>query len=106
MAGWHKKKIEEVLEAKNIDSNINSPELSYIAESVTGNSNIKDMSPGEMRFLYYKIRSLPRFDVRTKLPVFDIKPYTKAQFIRAYSAVQESGKTDLDSIKKAAAFFA
>lgn len=49
MAGWHKK-IEEVLEAKNIDSNINSPELSYIAESVTGNSNIKDMSPGEMRF--------------------------------------------------------
>ena len=98
------KKIEEVLEAKNIDSNINSPELSYIAESVTGNSNIKDMSPGEMRFLYYKIRSLPRFDVRTKLPVFDIKPYTKAQFIRAYSAVQESGKTDLDSIKKAAAF--
>jgi len=83
--------LENILEAKNITSPIDSPELKYLAESFAGvkpGTNLSQMTEGEFKLFAQKIRSLPRFDSPTKLPVFKLKPYTGYQFKKAVEVLQ------------------
>ena len=48
------------------------------------------MSDGEFKMFAQKMRSLPRFDSPTVLPVFKLKPYTGDQFRRAVAALKEN----------------
>ena len=104
--------LQNVLDAKNITSPIDSPELKYLAERFAGvapDTNLSQMTEGEFKLFAQKLRSLPRFDSPTKLPVFKLKPYTGYQFKKAVETLQrdpnasavtvaeESGITDLDS---------
>ena len=100
------KELQRLLDAKNISSSIESPEMSRIADVVTGNPNIEDMTAGEMRMLYQRIRSLPRFDVKTQLPNFKPKIYSRQQFQSALRGVQNTGNTDLEFIKQSAGILA
>ena len=93
--------INRVLESKNIASDANSPEVAVIAKAAVGKSSVKRMTAGERRLLYQRLRSMPRFDVLTKLPVFKPKPYTRDQFAMAAKIVEESGDSSLEAISAA-----
>ena len=90
--------INRVLQTKNIASEANSPEVKAIARSAVGISFVEGMNPGERRLLYQRLRSMPRFDTLTKLPVFRAKPYTRDQFVTASMMVEESGDSSLEAI--------
>jgi len=83
--------LENILDAKNITSPIDSPELKYLAERFAGvkpRTNLSQMTEGEFKLFAQKLRSLPRFDSPTKLPVFKLKPYTGYQFKKAVEVLQ------------------
>jgi len=83
--------LENILDAKNITSPIDSPELKYLAERFAGvklGTNLSQMTEGEFKLFAQKLRSLPRFDSPTKLPVFKLKPYTGYQFKKAVEVLQ------------------
>jgi hypothetical protein len=85
--------MEQLLKAKNITSKVGSPEIKYLAGRILGKKTIKsvnDLSLAESRLLYQKLRSLPRFDKPTKLPVFKLPKYTGAQFRSAVKFAQET----------------
>lgn len=86
--------IVALLRAKNIASDINSPEVRSIAEAITGHkargkTTIADMSGGERALLYQKLRSLPAFEKPTKLPNFTPRPYTPGQYRVAKQTTME-----------------
>ena len=83
--------LKNILDAKNITSPIDSPELKYLAERFAGvkpGTNLSQMTEGEFKLFAQKLRSLPRFDSPTKLPVFKLKPYTGYQFKKAVEVLQ------------------
>ena len=85
--------LQNILDAKNIISPIDSPELQYLAERFAGvapGTPLSQMSDGEFKMFAQKMRSLPRFDSPTVLPVFKLKPYTGDQFRRAVAALKEN----------------
>ena len=93
--------MQSLLEAKNITSKVGSPEVKYLASRILGKKTIKsinDLSVAEARLLYQRLRSLPRFDKPTKLPVLKLPKYTAAQFRAAVKLKQENpnhGQGDL-----------
>jgi hypothetical protein len=93
--------IKELLAAKNVSSDINSPEVSRIALLATGKSDIGLMNGAERSILYQKIRSMPKFSVPVKLPLFDTPAYTREQFVAAARRIQQTGDNSLASISEA-----
>jgi SAM-dependent methyltransferase len=87
------KQIKKLLQSKNILSDINSPEIRVIAESVTGKKATKaagtpvtDMSAGEKALLYHKLRALPGLEKPGTLPVYGLRPYNTLQYAAAKNA--------------------
>jgi len=74
--------IESILEFKNISSDINSPEIRYIASLATGKrkAKIPEMSDIDRRLVYNTLRNLPKFQKPTRIPFFAPKPYSPAQY--------------------------
>ena len=93
-----KDRIRKALDTKNISSNINSPEIKYLAEAFTGDRNIKDMSAAQRRHFYYSILSLPQLDSSTRLPDFKPRLYSREQFADATRVVQETGDGTIGNI--------
>ena len=101
-------KIEVVIDAlkkNNITNDIGSPEVRALAENftgvkATGNKRISDMNQGELKALVSGIRSLPRFDVPTKIPLFKHNRYTSDQFGAALEFVKQNDNdiTNLEGI--------
>ena len=93
--------LKRLLRAKNIDNTLNDPEFKQLAELLAGvkigNRRVTDLRPGEIKVLYQKLRSLPRFNVPTKLPSFKLKSYTRNQFQIANKLIQ-SGVVDPEAI--------
>lgn len=88
---------DALLNEKNIEDSTDSDAFKRIVEVVTGKKAsdskvIENLSSGERQLLYTKIASLPRFDVKTSLPVFAYKPYSRKQFNTAVSTAKEAGK--------------
>jgi len=91
-----RKEFEALLRAKNISSDINSPEIRKLAQIFSGrklrrDELLDDLSPEEQRLTYHKIRQLPRFDTPTKIPTFEIKPYNKSQIRAAIRHREQEG---------------
>ena len=89
-------KFNQLLEAKNIDMDYRSPEMRQIAQRYTGrklrrDQSINDLTKEERQLLYFKLRQAPRFNKPTKIPVFDIKPYSAAQLQLAVEHLREQG---------------
>ena len=66
--------MENLLRAKNITSEVNSPEIKYLAGRILGRKKLtsrgswsyaNDLSVADARLLYEKLRQLPRFDKPT-----------------------------------------
>ena len=85
----------KALRQNNITNDIGSPEIRALAENftgvkATGNRRISDMNQGELKALVSGIRSLPRFDVPTKMPLFRHKRYTSDEFSAALDFVRQN----------------
>lgn len=91
--------MENLLRAKNITSEVNSPEIKYLAGRILGRKKLtsrgswsyaNDLSVADARLLYEKLRQLPRFDKPTKLPFFELPKYTGAQFRAAVKELRNN----------------
>jgi hypothetical protein len=82
--------ITRLLKSKNIGSEIDTPEIKTLFKSIVGKESLADMSFGEQRLLYARLRTLPMFEATTKLPVFEAKPYTRDNFLAASKFVQDA----------------
>ena len=100
--------IENLLKTKNISSDLGSPEVQRITKAFTGKESVDKMSRGEQKLFYSRLRNLPRFAEPTKLPVFEHRPYSKINFVKASKYIQDrtaQGLTPEDSeIAQAAGF--
>jgi len=87
--------VAEALKQNNITNEIGSPEIRALAENFTGvnasgNRRISDMNQGELKALISGIRSLPRFDIPTNIPLFKHKRYTSDEFSAALDFVRQN----------------
>ena len=90
------KSFDEVFESKNIEVDYNSPAFKYLAETFTGNTNFSSMSVGQKEMLLSHIKSLPRFNNKTKLPNYTPRPYTAEQINSFYNQFQGNKFTNKD----------
>jgi hypothetical protein len=86
--------INRLLKSKNIGSETNSPEVKALFKSIIGKESISDMTSGEQRLLYARLRNLPTFEGTVKLPLFEAKPYTRDNFLRASKFIQDANALD------------
>jgi len=92
--------IENLLKTKNISSDLDSPEVQRMAKAFTGKESVSKMSRGEQKLFYSRLRNLPRFAEPTQLPVFEHRPYSKLNFVKASKYIQDrtaQGLTPEDS---------
>ena len=87
--------VRDALARNNITNDIDSPAIRTLAENFTGvkasgSKKIDDMNKGELKALVQGIRSLPRFDSPTNLPVFKHNGYTSAEFGSALQFVRQN----------------
>ena len=68
--------MNKVLKSKNIIADFNSPAFQYIAEQITGTKSFSAMNRGQKELLINELKTLPRFDVETKLPDYRPRPYS------------------------------
>ena len=93
--------INKAFESKNLSSSLDSREVKQIFKTFTGESNIKDMSSAQRRYLHSKILEFPVFNRPTQLPNFFIRPYTREQFALVTSTVQSTGDGTIENIMEA-----
>ena len=98
---YGREEIKNLLEAKNVTDELNSPQIKALAQSFTGKSGVDKMSRAEMKLFYLKLRSLPRFEVATSLPVFTPKIYTSQQFRLASQHVGQNPDYTNESLAEA-----
>jgi len=87
--------VRDALARNNITNDIDSPAIRTLAENFTGvkasgSKKIDEMNKGELKALVQGIRSLPRFDSPTNLPVFKHNGYTSAEFGSALQFVRQN----------------
>jgi hypothetical protein len=87
--------VRDALARNNITNDIDSPAIRTLAENFTGvkasgSKKIDDMNKGELKALVQGIRSLPRFDSPTNIPVFKHNGYTSAEFGSALQFVRQN----------------
>ena len=75
--------IKALLEAKNIDAEMDSDEIGQLVKSFTGARDAKSMTLEDQKLFYARLRNLPGFSAKTKLPVFRLRPYSPEQFVKA-----------------------
>ncbi len=90
------KSFDEAFESKNIEVDYNSPAFKYLAETFTGNTNFSSMSVGQKEMLLSHIKSLPRFNNKTKLPNYTPRPYTAEQINGFYNQFEGDKFTNKD----------
>jgi len=98
---YGREEIKRLLEAKNVTDELNSPQIKALAQSFTGKSGVDKMSRAEMKLFYLKLRSLPRFEVSTSLPVFTPKIYTSQQFRLASQHIGQNPEYTNESLADA-----
>jgi hypothetical protein len=107
-------KLTRLLRAKNITSDLNSPEVGRLAKALTGKENVSEMNKDDRALFYQRLTALPRFSVPQKLPDFQPRIFTAEQYNRVIDAgaptsvedVLEAARipeTDPDRVKKAEA---
>jgi len=97
-----KKSLRKILEKKNISSSIESPEIRYLAEKMTGQPDVNKMTSGERKIFYNRLRKFPILEELTRLPLFRRRNYTKLQWNKALSEVKRSGDPRAKNIQRAA----
>jgi hypothetical protein len=85
--------IKSLLDTKNIDAEIGSPELNQLVKAFTGAETFSDMTVNDQKLFYNRLRNLPKFNERTKVPVFKQKLFTPQQFVEVVRFVNEYGFT-------------
>jgi hypothetical protein len=94
-----RRRIRDVLTEKNIVSDISSPEIQYLFESITGKKSLDDMSASQKRHLFHSIQTLPRLDSPSNIPNFKPKTYGKNQLATSTDFVIETGDGTVENIQ-------
>ena len=89
--------IKRLMKAKNITSEINSPEVKQLVKAFTGAESFGDMSLDDQKLFYSRVRELPTLSKPTKLPSFSERLYTPEQFLQAVKAENEAGRALTDA---------
>ena len=85
--------IKGLLDVKNIDAEIGSPELNQLVKAFTGAETFSDMTVNDQKLFYNRLRNLPKFNERTKVPVFKQKLFTPEQFVEVARFANQNGFT-------------
>ena len=91
-----KKSFDDAFKSKNIEVDFKSPAFKYLAETFTGDTNLDSMGKGQKEMLLSHIKSLPRFNNKTKLPDYTPRPYTEEQINAFYNQYKGSQFTNKD----------
>lgn len=94
-------KLAEVMAAKNIDVEIDSPEFRTLASGYVGNKSPTSLRPSEARFLYERLKELPRMRGPTPLPNLKPQPFTLKQLEEARQAVRNGVDPEAKALRKA-----
>ena len=94
-----REEVDTVLKDKNIISGIDSPEVKYIFERITAESDINNMSPSQRMYLVGELKRLPVIPEPVAIPDFSPKPFTKSQFETAKSKVISTDDGTIENIQ-------
>ncbi len=96
-----KAEIKQVLESKNIATDVDSPQMAYAFEQIVNESDISKMSPSQRLFLVSELNKLPIVpgDAAVSLPDFRPKPFTRTQYNDALAFVRETGDGTIENIQ-------
>ena len=75
-----REELKEVLNQKNILSDITSPEVKYVFNRIVNESDVNKMNPSQREYLVREIKKFPVIARPASLPNFTPKPYTKKQY--------------------------
>lgn len=97
-----KEDLLNILEKKNITSNINSPEIQYIFKRLVGEADISSMSTSQKAYLVKELSTrLPVLPQPANIPDFTPNPYTAEQYETALENSLFTGDGSVISIKEA-----
>ena len=95
-----RQELEGILEAKNITSDINSPEIKYVFDKIVNETNIDNMSPSQRAYLSNQISALPTLPEPGPIPDFTPNPYTLEQYTGALDKVRMTGDGTVENIQE------
>lgn len=82
--------IKRLLDAKNIASETNSPEIKQLVNAFTGAESFGDMDLDDQKLFYARLRELPALTKKAKLPLFRQRAFKPEQM--AIAAKLENAK--------------
>jgi SAM-dependent methyltransferase len=94
-----REEVDTVLKDKNIISNIDSPEVKYIFERITAESDINKMSPSQRMYLVGELKRLPILQKPSSIPDFRPRPFTIKQLGTARDQVLKTGDGTVENIQ-------
>ena len=95
-----KEDLLNILEKKNITSDINSPEVQYIFKRLVGEADISSMSTSQKAYLVKELSTrLPVLPQPATIPDFTPNPYTTEQYETALEEALSSGDGSVENIK-------
>jgi hypothetical protein len=83
--------IRRLLDAKNIASEISSPEINQLVKAFTGAESFGDMDLDDQKLFYARLRELPALKNKAKLPVFKKTPFKAEQLFVASKLENDKG---------------
>ena len=96
-----KEDLLNILEKKNITSDINSPEVQYIFKRLVGEADISSMSTSQRAYLVKELSTrLPVLPQPATIPDFTPNPYTAEQYETALENSLSTGDGSVISIKE------
>lgn len=93
----------KLLQEKNIDTSLTSPEFEFFLEQTTGAKTFASANKGQKQVALAKIQSFPKFKKLTPLPNYRPRPYSGRQlqeFVRNYKETGQSKPITKAAIKK------
>jgi hypothetical protein len=93
----------KLLQEKNIDTSLTSPEFEFFLEQTTGAKTFASANKGQKQVALAKIQSFPKFKRLTPLPNYKPRSYNGRQlqeFVRNYKEIGQSKPITKAAIKK------
>ncbi len=93
--------IKNVLESKNIITDVDSPAMKYAFEQIVNESEVSNMSPSQRLVLVSELSRLPvvQGDAPVSMPDFRPKPYTRKLYNQTLDHVRSTADGSIENIR-------